>query len=97
MASKPGTFRPHTVATRKKARRHSDLYASPHWKRLSTFIRRRDPLCVLCPGDDPHPSVEADHIIALSDGGEPFDPDNLQGVCRRCHGRKSRQENVNRA
>ena len=26
-----------------------------------------------------------DHIRPLSDGGEPFDLDNLQTLCRPCH------------
>jgi len=30
-------------------------------------------------------NLVAHHIIALKDGGAPYDPDNLEVVCRSCH------------
>jgi 5-methylcytosine-specific restriction endonuclease McrA len=29
--------------------------------------------------------VEVDHIVPLSEGGAPYDRENLRGVCRPCH------------
>ena len=35
---------------------------------------------------------EVDHIRPLRKGGDPFDPDNLQTLCRTCHVAKTRAE-----
>ena len=29
--------------------------------------------------------LECDHVIPLEDGGDMWDPDNLQAICRGCH------------
>lgn len=33
--------------------------------------------------------VEADHIIELADGGEPWDVENVQTLCSECHKEKT--------
>lgn len=38
-------------------------------------------------------SSEADHIIAVSKGGDPFAHDNGWGRCSTCHAKKMRLEN----
>ena len=40
-----------------------------------------------------HYGNEADHIQPLHKGGDPWDPANLQALCRRCHIEKTRAEN----
>ena len=37
--------------------------------------------------------LECDHVIPLERSGDPWDPDNLQTLCRSCHISKTRQEN----
>ena len=37
--------------------------------------------------------LEADHIKPLHKGGRPYDPANLQTLCRTCHIRKTADEN----
>ena len=37
--------------------------------------------------------LEADHVKPLHRGGAPFDPDNLQTLCREHHIAKTRSEN----
>ena len=37
--------------------------------------------------------LEVDHVEALEDGGDPWVPDNLQTLCRRCHIAKTAAEN----
>ena len=37
--------------------------------------------------------LEVDHILPLVDGGQPYDLDNLQTLCRSCHVRKTAAEN----
>ena len=29
--------------------------------------------------------LEVDHVVALADSGQPYDPSNLQLLCRSCH------------
>ena len=40
--------------------------------------------------------LECDHVKPLADGGDPWDMDNLQSLCRGCHVEKTRQEAENR-
>ena len=36
---------------------------------------------------------EVDHVRPIQHGGDPWDRDNLQVLCRGCHVRKTRREN----
>ena len=40
-------------------------------------------------------TYEVDHIIALEDGGNN-DIQNLQALCRNCHGKKTMEDNIKR-
>ncbi len=64
------------------------LYYSARWKRLRIMILRRDPICKDCSSQA---STTVDHIIPVSQGGTD-DMDNLQGLCEKCHNRKSAKE-----
>ena len=52
------------------------------------------PYCQIC--DEKNgaqiPAVQVDHIVPLEVGGAPFDPENLQSLCKRCHVLKSAEE-----
>ena len=37
--------------------------------------------------------LECDHVTPLQMGGDPYDPSNLQTLCRTCHIAKTRREN----
>ena len=37
--------------------------------------------------------LEADHIIPLEDGGDPWDLANGQSLCHTCHSEKTAREN----
>ena len=37
--------------------------------------------------------LEVDHITPLDDGGAPYEPANLQVLCRICHFAKTKREN----
>lgn len=55
------------------------------------------PWCQECFKNEIYEEAEqVDHIIPLEDGGEPFDPGNLQSLCFRCHVLKSAEENRQR-
>lgn len=58
------------------------------WRKLRERILARDPVCRSC---DKRPSSEVDHIVPKAEGGSDH-PDNLQGLCKSCHSRKTVQE-----
>lgn len=51
-------------------------------------IRDSGGICYLCGGEG---VCEVDHVVPRSRGGSDH-PDNLRGVCRSCHARKSSAE-----
>lgn len=66
---------------------HSRGYDASHraWRER---ILARDPLCKGC---DIEPSTVADHIKPVVDGGQ-WTEENGQGLCRRCHAKKTAKE-----
>ncbi len=68
---------------------HKDIYNSKRWKRIRALKLRETPLCEYCPEGRRMPATEVDHFKAISDGGEPFDYNNLRSVCHRCHSQKT--------
>lgn len=65
------------------------IYSTKRWRMLRLKVLRRDPICVECRAEL---STEADHVIAIEDGGDPWKMSNLQGLCSSCHGRKTQAE-----
>jgi len=66
------------------------IHADPRWTRLSQRVidRHVGQYGWVCPGDGPehpaHPSrdLTTDHVLALIEGGAPFDPANTRVLCR---------------
>lgn len=52
-----------------------------------------NPLCAEC---DRHalvtPGEVVDHVKELKDGGDPWDVDNLEVLCKSCHAKKTGEE-----
>jgi len=73
------------------------LYKTVRWKNTRIQVIARDPVCVLC---NSAASIVADHrtnarrYIQLNKGNVEafFDQSNLQGVCKRCHDKKTAGE-----
>lgn len=63
------------------------------WIATRANYLRENPLCKHCELIG-HISIanELDHIIPLCMGGQEFDEDNYQGLCRDCHRIKSNKE-----
>ncbi len=62
-------------------------YCSARWKNLRLLVLHRDPVCVMCQ----QPATEVDHVVPKASGGEDT-MQNLQGLCKRCHSRKTALE-----
>ena len=66
------------------------IHADPRWTGLSKrmIARHVGQHGYVCPGDGPehpaHPTrdLTLDHVVALIDGGAPFDPANTRVLCR---------------
>ncbi len=47
------------------------------------------PLCEYCPAGRITPATEVDHKVAIRNGGDPWDWDNLASTCHACHSSKT--------
>jgi 5-methylcytosine-specific restriction endonuclease McrA len=69
---------------------HKHIYNSKRWKTLrERLLKARDYRCDECGWATSSRDLHADHVHELSDGGAPFDPDNIRFLCRKCHSSKT--------
>ena len=61
-------------------------YDDPRWRQIRRDMLNRHWQCARC-GEIS--SLEVDHIVPTSKGGEPFDESNLQVLCRHCNRQES--------
>lgn len=84
-----------------------NLYHSTRWTRTSLLYRREHPICEQCLRDKDSNKdgqsttivrlgASVDHIVALKDGGDPYNWNNLQTLCALHHNRKTKLENERR-
>lgn len=97
MPNQVPAHRPHAIydnrVARHRPRRPSAAARGygPRWRRLARMFLRRHPLCA-----DPFgvhgggcvPAEQVDHVVPRRAGGTD-DWSNLQGLCARCHARKT--------
>ena len=66
------------------------FYVSRTWLKLRRAVLDQQPLCVDCQGRGILTlATDVDHILPISKGGDPTDPDNLQCLCASCHASKT--------
>jgi 5-methylcytosine-specific restriction protein A len=65
------------------------LYHKKRWLTTRSKVLARDPICKVC---NQRLATEVDHIVPLSQGGDPWDLGGLQGICGPCHRVKSGRE-----
>lgn len=71
---------------------HKRIYNSRKWKMTRRRILIEQPLCQW-PGEEGHAiASDIDHIVPLDKGGNPWARSNLQPLCRKHHGMKTREE-----
>lgn len=78
-------------AEHKKKRKRLSAHARGYgerWRQIAKLILMRDRICRICRIER---ATEADHIIPKSQGGNDS-MRNLQGLCKRCHARKTAGE-----
>ena len=71
-----------------------ELYNSTRWKKIRQIVLEKAPLCAVCRKSGRLTQAEdVDHIVAHQ-GDEHlfFDIENLQPICKTCHGSKTAQE-----
>lgn len=72
---------------------NSSFYQSQQWRRVRAIFLQQYPLCAEC---QKHgrvvPARVVDHITPINEGGARYDFANLQGLCDRCHNKKSGRE-----
>ena len=69
-------------------KRHVPRMTGRALQRERERLFRLQPICAIC---GQAPSTVRDHIISLLEGGTDT-RENAQGVCKRCHNRKTGQE-----
>ena len=79
--------------SRRRRAATAGVYKRKRWEIVRRFVLNRDPICKVC---DKRLSTEVDHIVPLAEGGNPYDPAGLQGICSPCHRAKTRAENARR-
>lgn len=76
-----------------KRARELNVYNRKRWKLIRESILNENPCCVYCLNEGRHVAAqEIDHIVPLSQGGEPYDRSNLQPLCRPHHEQKTQDD-----
>jgi len=74
------------------------FYNSRAWRKLSLAYRKEHPLCERCYRKGKIiPADVVDHIIPIRQGHDPFDVNNLQSLCHKCHNSKSGHQGAEKA
>ena len=72
---------------------NSKLYQSRKWRRFRKWFFQHYPLCAECLRNGVvKEGRDVDHIQPIRLGGEIYDLDNLQTLCKSGHNRKSGRE-----
>ena len=90
---RPKEFRPEFSSGSRTATDNSELYNSTKWRKFRRLYIVDNPLCEECKRNGKvTEGKDIDHITPIRFGGEPFDFDNLQTLCKTCHNKKSGRE-----
>ena len=72
------------------------FYNSRAWRKARERKLRINPLCELCLKEGKLVAASiVDHVVPIKEGGEVWDLDNLQSLCKTCHERKGAAERFN--
>jgi 5-methylcytosine-specific restriction endonuclease McrA len=88
-ATTRGRCAEHARSYNRDTHRNRHIYNSKRWKLTRRAVLLDQPICADC---DQALAVDVDHIVPLEQGGDPWARSNLAGLCRSCHGSKTRRE-----
>jgi 5-methylcytosine-specific restriction enzyme A len=70
-----------------------EIYNSNRWRKLRLLVLNEEPLCRTCKSEGQVVAgAVVDHITPINEGGDPYDRNNLQALCHKCHNSKSARE-----
>ena len=83
-----------TAAAKQHHPDYGRIYHTQRWRRLRRIVLARNPLCQAClAAERVTPACDVDHIVPhRGDMIMAWSLDNLQGLCRACHSRKTAGE-----
>ena len=80
------------VSRKRPGSRHYAALDGQRWQLLRLRVFQRDGWrCRKCGRAG---RLECDHVVPMHRGGDPYDPANLQTLCRTCHIEKTAGENT---
>lgn len=67
-----------------------EVYRSKRWRKLRALVLTERPYCQRdgCQA----PATDVDHVRRIEDGGDPWNPSNLQSLCHPHHSEKTARE-----
>lgn len=72
---------------------NTEFYQSRRWRKVRALYLQQYPLCVECQRAGRVVAARVvDHVTPINEGGARFDYRNLQGLCDKCHNKKSGRE-----
>ena len=73
--------------------KNKSVYNNRKWRKFSAAYKKRNPFCVKCEAEGRvTASTVTDHIERINEGGDIYDENNLQALCKSCHNSKSGKE-----
>ena len=75
---------------------HSRIFSksAEYWLDVrDRVLARARGMCAICKKNVSH---DADHIVSIKAGGDPWAPDNLRALCHPCHSKKNKQDAMDR-
>ena len=63
------------------------VYGTKRWRMLRRAKLGRSPVCERC---GVRLATDVHHRVDLRDGGDPWDVEGLEALCRACHSRETR-------
>ena len=91
--SKRKAYLPERTVQGRRIEANTPFYQSQQWRRVRRQYLEQHPLCVECQNEGRIvPARVVDHIKPINEGGARFDFNNLQGLCDKCHNKKSGRE-----
>jgi 5-methylcytosine-specific restriction protein A len=75
------------------------IYNSKRWRATRAYVLMENPFCVHCEAKGKvTAATDVDHIqnlgtiYIMGNHEEAYNVDNLQGLCKQCHGTKTRKQ-----